>query len=148
MPWITVTLIMHQIRMFAKAPCQLLQSLVTAWRGQEASCPAHCRDQWVKPKVWVCNDPAWFLTTAVRSLLPESLLLAQSGQKQGRNRMMASPQFYTLSSAAAMLSCEKTKLSFGHFISTITNRRYFQGFVNMEITVWTLVWLSVFISRF
>lgn len=40
----------------------VLQSLVTAWRDQDASCPAHCRDQWVKPKVWVCNDPAWFLT--------------------------------------------------------------------------------------
>lgn len=118
----------------------MLQSLVTAWRDQGAFCPAHCRDLRVKPVtlpgLWPsCSQP------------PARDLVIGAEWTKGRKWWppLSSPLWARCSHAQLR---KDSKQSFGHFISTVINTRYVQVFANVEITVWTLVCLSVFISNF
>lgn len=117
----------------------MLWRLVTAWRDQGTSRPAHLGDQRPNPRPEhaVTLPDLWPSCSHACSLLPVSLLLAQRRQRRGwEGGAMATPRLGPPSEFCYSRAQPRrdTKQPFGHFISIVTHRRDFQVSVNGEIT--------------
>ena len=99
-------------------------------------------------KAWVCNDPAWSLTQLFAACCQRACCWRGMDKRRGGRKWWLSFSSTLWVLLQSCLAGKRHKAIIWTFYFHSNKYKILPGFVNREITVWTLVWLSVFISRF